>query len=178
MNKVIYVVMGIVMLLSVMACRHNNKQGKNYNEETGVDQQGLAFINSATEGGLTEIKASGLALTQSSSQRVISLAKMMVDDHSKASDELKKIAANKNVTLADTLSKVHEKMIAQLAGKKGAAFDKAYIQMMVIDHEQAVALFKAAATNTSQDIQGFVQKTLPTIQMHLDSANKLCTMLK
>ncbi|CAN5271851.1 hypothetical protein BH09BAC6_BH09BAC6_05880 [soil metagenome] len=177
MNKLIYVVMGIVILLSAMSCR-NNKQGKNYNAETWLDQQGLSFINAVNDGSITEVKASALALTKSGDQQIVRFAKMIVDDHFVTGDELKKITANKNVIGKDSISKEHLQMLAQLTTKKGKAFDKAYIQMMVIDHEKSVQLFKEASTNTSQDIQNFIQKNLPTVQTHLDSANKICSALK
>lgn len=178
MNKLIYVLMGIIILLSAVACRQNTRQGKNYNHETGVDQQGLSFIAAAIAGGNTEIKASGLALTNSSNQHIIGFAKMMIEDHTHAGDELKTLASSKSVTLTDTISKLHEQLIGNISTKKGGAFDKAYIQMMVNDHEQAVKLFKSATTNDSEDIQQFAKKTLPTLQMHLDSANKICVVLK
>jgi putative membrane protein len=102
----------------------------------------------------------------------------MISDHTSADDELKKIEAAKMVDAHDTISMEHQKMITNLALKTGAAFDKAYITMMVADHEKAISLFNDATGNTSNLIQNFSRKVLPVIQMHLDSAKAISASLK
>ena len=174
MKNLIYLPLGIIILLSAQSCQ--DKRAKNYNKQ--LDQDGVVFIKTGIEGGLTEIKASGLAITNSNNQRVIGLAKMMIDDHSKAGDELKKIEADKKVDEKDTINTDHQQIIAELSKKSGAAFDKAYMQMMVSDHIAAVKLFTDGSHNMDTEISKFASVTLPTIQMHLDSANAVLTSLK
>jgi putative membrane protein len=176
MKNLIYLALGIVTLLSVQACQ--NEHGKNYNDATRVDQDGLNFIKNGIEGGLTEIKASGLALTNSSNQRVIGLAKMMIDDHTKAGEGLKKIESDKMIEGKDSISGKHEQIINALSKKSGAAFDRAYLKMMAADHEDAIKLFTIGSQNTSPVVSDFAAKTLPTIKMHLDSVNAINTSLK
>ncbi len=176
MKNLTYLALALIALLVVPAC--NGNHGKNYNNETLVDADGLAFVRGAMEGGLTEVKASGIALTKTSNQRVVALAKMMINDHTKAGDELKKIEGRKLIATNDTISTQHLKMIDDLSGKTGAAFDHAYIDMMVNDHEQAVKLFADATQNNAVAIKDFASKTLPTIQMHLDSAKAIQASLK
>jgi len=69
-------------------------------------------------------------------------------------------------------------MIHALAEKKGADFDRAYVQMMVNDHEKAVALFAGGIRINAPEIEDFATKTLPTIQMHLDSSKAVLATLK
>ncbi|HEY4323846.1 MAG TPA: DUF4142 domain-containing protein [Mucilaginibacter sp.] len=176
MKNLISLVLGVVSMLMVQAC--HEKRSKNYNQATSVDQQGLNFIEDATEGGLAEVKASGMAITKTSNQRVIAFAKMMITDHTQAGDELKKIETDQRITGKDTISADHQKMIGDLAIKSGRAFDKSYLQMMVNDHEKAVTLFAGATTNSEEEIQNFAKKILPTIQMHLDSAKAILASLK
>jgi putative membrane protein len=176
MKNLIYLVLGVITLLTLPAC--NSKHGKNYNNETLVDADGLSFVRNAAEGGLTEIKASGLALTKTSNQRVLALAKMMIDDHTKAGMELKKIETSKLVVGNDTINAEHRKLIGELTSKTGRAFDKAYIDMMVNDHEQAAKLFAGASRNNAVAIKDFATKTFPVIQMHLDSAKAVQASLK
>jgi putative membrane protein len=175
MKNLIYLPLVVVMLLFVHACK--DKHGKNYNK-TLVDDTGLSFIKNGIESGLTETKASGLVITNSSNQRVIRLAKLMLDDHTKAGDELTKIENDKRVIEKDTINADHQQMINDLSKKSGAAFDKAYLQMMVADHENAVKLFTAACQDQDSDIKKFAAKTLPTIQLHLDSARAILTSFK
>jgi len=176
MKNLIYLVTGLIFLLSAQACQ--DKKGKNYNQQQHDDQDGIVFIKSGIEGGMTEIKASGLAITNSNNQKVIGLAKMMIDDHTKVGEELKQLETDKKIIEKDTISAAHQQMITDLSKKSGAAFDKAYLQMMVADHEQAVKLFTNASTNPDKAIKKVASDNLPAIKMHLDSANAICISLK
>jgi len=176
MKNLICLFFGVITVLFIYACQ--DKHGKNYNTTAQVDTAGVSFINNGIEGGLTEIKASGLAITNSNNQRVIGLAKIMIDDHTKAWDELKQIASDKQVNEKDTINAAHQQMINDLSKKSESAFDKAYLQMMVTDHQGAIKLFTGAAQNADPDIKNFAAKTLPIIKMHLDSANAILISLK
>ncbi len=176
MKNLNYLLSGLLLLTIIQACGF--KQGKNYNKEAELNQDGVLFIKNGLEGGLTEIKASGLAITNSNNQSVIGLAKMMIDDHTKADSGLKKIEADKMIVENDTISSEHQKMISDLSKKSGAAFDKAYIQMMIADHQRAIDLFTTASNGQDQDIKTFASNTLPTIKMHLDSATAINSKMK
>ncbi len=175
MKKLICLLSGALALLFVQACE--DKHGKNYNKPT-IDQDGVTFVKNGIEGSLTEIKASGLAITNSNNQRVIALAKMMIEDHTETIDELKKIETEKRVIESDTISSAHRQMIDDLSKKTDSRFDKAYLQMMVANHGEAVKLFTTAAANTDADIKNTASKTLPVIQMHLDSVQAVLAALK
>jgi putative membrane protein len=177
MKKLIYPVLGLAIAFSVASCMDNNK-AKNYQEKTLVDDGGVALIKHGIEGGLTEIKASTLAEKNSQNPRVISFAKMMIADHTKADSALKAMEFDKMITESDTISGDHEVMIDSLSTKTGAAFDKAYMEMMVKDHEGAEDLFYEQTNDKNQTIQDFAKATLPTIQMHLDSAKAIAASLK
>jgi len=167
--------MGMILFIFAEACQHNH--GKNYNN-ISLDSAGQRFIKTALEGGLTEIKASGIAITNSNNQQVIGLAKMMINDHTNADSALKKMEVNKLVDSTDTITSIHQQLISALAKQKGAAFDKAYLTMMVADHQAAYDLFANASKSTDADVDKFAAATLPTIKMHLDSAKAILAALK
>jgi putative membrane protein len=176
MKNLLFLLLGLIILFFGMACQ--NEHGKNYDDATKVDQDGLSLIKNGLEGGMAEIKASGLAITNSSNQRVISFAKMMIEDHTKADSILKTMKTDKLVEEKDTISIDHQKMISSLSKQSGPEFDKAYMQMMVTDHQGAVQLFTDGSKNTDGKISDFATKTLPTIKMHLDSATAILASLK
>ena len=176
MKNLVYLALGAIVLLSAQSCAE--RQARNYNNETNADQGGLGFVKNAMEGGLTEIKASSLAITNSSNPRVLSLAKMMIADHTNAGDDLKKIEADKAIMETDHISTEHLEKIRDLSGKTGPAFDQAYVQMMVDDHDKAVELFARATRNNAPEIANLAKKLLPTIQMHLDSSKAVLASLK
>lgn len=165
-----------IILISGQAC--NNRKAKNFNQSTLVDDQGAKFITAANEAGVTEIKAASIAENNSKNLRVLNFAKMMVNDHVRAGQELKKIAVSKYVTLADTISKAHQEILGNLMKQTGPAFDKAYMQMMVIDHDKMIQLFNEVAENTDKNLVDFSNKTMPVLKTHLDSAKAITASLK
>jgi putative membrane protein len=176
MKNLIYPFFGVIILLSVLGCK--DKRGKNYNSTALVDTAGVSFIHNGIKSGLTAIKASGLAITNSNNQKVIGLAKVMIEEHTTVGDELRKIAKDKQVIENDTIDDPHLELISKLSKKTGKSFDKAYLQMMITDHEQALKLFTGATQNNDFDIKNFASKTLPIIKVHLDSANAILPTLK
>jgi len=177
MKKLIYTALGFAFLLSIQSCLDEGK-AKYMDEKTLVDDGGIALIHNGLEGGLTEIKASTLAEKNSTNPDVVSFAKMMIADHSKADSTLLWMEDDKLMTEADTITAEHQEIIDSLATKTGPAFDKAYLAMMIADHEEAVDLFTEQSNDKNETIQDFARNTLPTIQMHLDKAKELAASLK
>nr|WP_246229545.1 DUF4142 domain-containing protein [Mucilaginibacter humi] len=69
--------------------------------------------------------------------------------------------------------------MADLSAKKGADFDKAYVDKMVSDHKSTVDLFESESKNSKDaDLKGFADKTLPTIKAHLEHINAIHDGLK
>lgn len=154
------------------------KKAKNYNQETTVDQSALNFIDNAIDGGRTEIKLSTIAQRVSQNQEITGFAKMMIDDHTKAIAELKKIRKKELVNPDDMISPAHRKMIDSISKLSGSEFDKAYMQQMVLDHEKTFTLFNDASSDRNETVQSFARKMLPTIQTHLNSAKTIEAYLK
>ena len=103
---------------------------------------------------------------------------MMINDHTNAINELKKLRKKELINPDDVLSSEHRKLIDSISKLSGSDFDKAYMHQMVIDHEKTVSLFKNENQEREANVQDFARKTLPTIQMHLDSARAINAALK
>jgi putative membrane protein len=129
--------------------------------------------------GMTEIQAGQLAQQKGMAKDVKAYGTMMVEDHTKAADKLKAIAAQKNLTLPSALTPDMQKNIDDLNGKTGKDFDKAYMDMMVSDHKKVISAFEDESKNGSDaDIRGFADSTLHTLHMHLDKAEECKKMMK
>ena len=138
---------------------------------TPPDSATIMFMTKAASGGMMEVQLGKVAQEQGLSQRVKDFGAMMVRDHGKANDELKSLASGKNVALSDSLMPDHKHHVIDLQKRKGAAFDKAYINMMVEDHQEDIKEFEKASNNLSDgEIKAFATRTLPTLKTHLDSA--------
>jgi putative membrane protein len=129
------------------------------------------FVEKAAIGGLAEVQMGQLAKQKAASDQVKQFGTRMVDDHSKANDELKQVASSKGITLPSDLDAKHKNKMARLEKLSGAQFDRAYMDDMVADHKEDVAEFqKQAKSGQDPDIKGFASKTLPTLQEHLNMA--------
>jgi len=131
------------------------------------------FVEHAAAGGFAEVQLGKLARERAESDEVKDFAKRMVDDHTKANDELAKIAQKKNVAMPKQLDAKHRALYDRLEKLSGKEFDRAFMDAMLSDHRQAVADFQQAAKSSDSDVREFASRTLPTLEHHLASAQQI-----
>lgn len=132
------------------------------------------FVKDAALGGMTEVQLGQLAAQKASGDRVKQFAQKMVNDHSKANDQLKEVASKENIPIANTLDAKHQARIDKLSKLSGAEFDKAYVKDQLKDHQSDVKDFAAEAQNgTNSNVKAFASTTLPTLQQHLELVKNL-----
>lgn len=132
------------------------------------------FVKDAALGGMTEVELGKLATQKASSDAVKQFGQKMVDDHGKANDQLKQIAAKENINVPDSLDSKHQSRIDKLAKLSGPDFDKAYIKDQIKDHQSDVNDFKNEAQYGSDaNIKQFASNTLPTLEEHLSAVKDL-----
>jgi putative membrane protein len=138
------------------------------------------FVQKAAEGGMFEVQMGQLAATKASDPAVKAFANMLVDDHSKANNELVQLANAKKVELPAGPPRSMRRTLEKIGKKNGSDFDKAFIHDVgVKDHEHDVKDFQKAAKDLKDpELKAFAQKTLPTLQKHLADAKKLDAELK
>lgn len=137
------------------------------------------FAVSAANGGLAEVEFSKLAQGNATAPAVKEFANMMVNDHSAVNEELKTAAASKNISLPAAISEGKQEDLNKLAEKKGADFDKEYMDHMVNHHKDAVDLFqKEASDGKDADLKAWAAGKVATLQAHLDKAKAIRDGLK
>ncbi|WP_336732553.1 DUF4142 domain-containing protein [Chryseobacterium sp. VD8] len=147
--------------------------------KTSLSDQDKSFADAAAKGGMMEVMMGKLAATNAENATVKSLGEMMVKDHSKANDELKKWASTAGYTLPTSLDADQQKMYDDLKAKKGKDFDKAYTDLMVSDHKEDIAAFKKeAASGSEASLKSFASSTLPTLEHHLMESEKAKSAVK
>lgn len=130
------------------------------------------FAMKAASGGMTEVALGKMAAEKGTRQDVKDFGQKMVDDHSKANDELKSLASSKSMTLPSAPNAKDQATIDKMSAMSGKAFDAAYIKDMVADHKMDIALFqKEANSGSDPDVKAFASKTLPTLQEHQKMIN-------
>ena len=129
------------------------------------------FVREAAQGGLAEVELGKLATEKGSSDDVKKFGQRMVDDHSKANDELKQIASSKGIDVPQEISAKDKMLKAKLSKLSGPNFDVAYMESMVKDHKKDVGDFtKESTSGADPDVKEFATKTLPTLKDHLREA--------
>jgi putative membrane protein len=139
---------------------------------TKVDDK--KFVKDAALGGMAEVELGKLATQKAASDAVKQFGQKMVDDHTKANDQLKQVASKENITIPDSLDSKHQSRIEKLSKLSGPDFDKAYIKDQVKHHKQDVSEFKSEADKGSDpNIKQFASNTLPILEQHLTMAKDL-----
>jgi putative membrane protein len=153
-------------------------QGSSAQASSNLSAADQEFIKKAAEGGLAEVELGQLAMQKASSREVKSFGQRMVEDHGKASDELKKIAASKGFDLPkkpDAKNKATKDRLGKLSGQQ---FDSAYMTEMLKDHKDDIAEFRGERkTARDSDVRNFAVKTLPTLESQLKQAEKIAPEL-
>ena len=136
------------------------------------------FAMKAARGGHAEVMLGKLALGISTNAALKAAAKKIELDHASASEELRKMAAAKHWMLpaeAD-LGTDGSNALNYLKTLKGAAFDTAWIDHMIDDHQKDVVMYTAETKCPDADVRAFAERTLPLIQSHLDMVRRLKDM--
>ena len=128
----------------------------------------LAFAN------LSEIATANLALTKTSNATVKTFAQHMIDDHTKASEELKALAQRKNVALPTAPDPQHAAASKKMALMSGNAFDQIYLhEAGVVDHRSTLQLLQNIGAHAKDtDLKALAQKLTPSVVAHLDMVQK------
>lgn len=132
------------------------------------------FAVKAAAGGMEEVRLGKLAQQKGSTPAVKDFASMMVKEHSAANTELAELAKIKQIVLPQTLDGDAIKLEKDLSAKNGKDFDKAYADAMVKDHiEDTTEFARAIKVVKYPEMLAFAKKTLPTLKMHLEAAQKV-----
>ena len=142
-----------------------------------LDQEDKTFVREAATGGMAEVELSKVA-QKSENGDVKRFADWMIEDHTKANEQLTSIATGLGVDMPKSLDSEHERVREKLQTLHGKAFDDQYIRDMVEDHNKAVKLFqKEERSGHNTELKQFAQKTLPTLEEHHKMALELSRKL-
>ncbi len=149
----------------------SRKPGGNAAELAAQDRH---FVTTAAEAGAAEVAMGKLAAERASSAEVKAFASHMVTDHTKAGDELKKVAGAKGAQLTEQPSAKDQRELDKLSKLQGADFDREYVKVQLAAHKDAVLLFKKeASAGRDSDLKQLASSTLPTLQEHLQRVQQL-----
>lgn len=130
-----------------------------------------AFVTKLAGVAMAEVELGKLAKEKASSREVRAFGQRMIDDHTKAGDELKGIAQRKNLAWPAALPPDAIALKDKLSKLNGAAFDRAYIDEMVKGHTEVLGEVKKGAQSASDpDVKAWATKATSSVQAHLTHA--------
>jgi putative membrane protein len=135
------------------------------------------FVIRAAIVNMMEIDLADLALTRSRDAALQAYARKMRDEHWRAQEKLRSVAADAKIAMPAMPDKKHQDLKDALKRGPADEFDAGYVKAIVAGHDEAVALFDAAAngkgTGLPQAFQHYASEMLPIVRAHRDAAYDL-----
>ena len=151
-----------------VAEEHNEKKFDDTDKEDDAK-----FLVNAAEINLEEILLGKLAQHNSTVIDIRELEKMMEVEHTKCLNDLTNLANEKSISIPTSATDNAEDAYKKLSDKSGNDFNKAYCDMMVKGHKDAIEMFeKESLKSNDTDIKEWAIATLPDLRRHLDHAIK------
>jgi putative membrane protein len=165
---------GLCVVLVVAPAAAGPQNGVQSPSASTVSPGDRTFLNQAVDGGMAEVELGRLALQKAADTAVKRFGQRMIDEHSKANDALRQLAAREGVDLPKAPSERNRDWKRRLAGLSGSSFDRAYMSDMVTDHEEEVAAFQRES-NWARDpqVKSFATRCLPALREQLKNAQEI-----
>lgn len=154
------------------ASSDSTKSAKGSGSVSKADQK---FMRDMAYSNISEIETAKLALEKTQNQEVKTFAQQMIDDHTKAMQQLQQTAQAKGVELPTEPDKKHKAAAKTLSALTGDAFDRAYMkQAGTADHKNTHKLLeRASKKGTDSELKTLAEQTMPTVHQHLEMAQKI-----
>jgi putative membrane protein len=185
MKKITFITIIALTLGLLQACKSNKSKTTVVIDTVKKDSSTVAtdidtaFAKKAAVGGIAEVALGKLALSKTDNAKIKDFANMMITDHGKANAELTRIATAKHIILPTDLDAEHQVKIDSLTNLSGKDFNKAYVSAMIEGHQKTLALMQDEVNHgKNADFRGFAAQTIPIVQMHIDSINKINDSMK
>lgn len=145
--------------------------------EARVSSGDRELIRDIAQANLGEIDTGKLALEKSEDEKIRKFAQLMIDDHTKALEELRALAQSKGITLPEETDLQHKTLHTALGLLSGSTFDAQYIARIGIgDHERAEQLLDKTIRETSdQELKVYAERNIKVVQRHLSVARAIDT---
>jgi putative membrane protein len=147
-------------------------------QATGQVVADSAYIREVTSINLAEVRLGQMAEQRASNSAVKDFAKQMVAAHGTAGAQWTSLASQNRLPTSAALNSLQQQSADRLSRLSGADFDRAYMQTMVEDHEQAAGtLQRIGAGAQSAEVRDLAARGLETTQVHLSRAREVASQV-
>lgn len=167
-----------VLLAFAPACKKQPAQTTTTETAAGAAERmsddDREFMTKAAQGSMLEVALGEQIANRATDPDVKAFGKKMVDDHGRAHQELKELAASKGLALPTQLKEDKQEDIREMTKLSGPKLDKEYADEMVEEHEKDVKEFRDAAKDVKDpELRAWAEKTLPILEGHLVQAKQM-----
>jgi putative membrane protein len=155
------------------AARDDSRVGTSGADATG--QQARMFVEEMAHAGIAEVELGRLASQRGGSADVKQFGQMMMDEHTKANNELKQVALQLNIAVPNETDAKHKELAERLSKMNGAQFDREYSDAMVMGHQEVVSKLEAQSRVDAGPtaLKQWAANALPTVEKHLERAKDI-----
>ena len=139
----------------------------------GKDRDPKLFITDAIKSNLSEIALGKLAAKNAATEAVRTYGKTLAVDHTQANDEASAVAAKFDLNPPAEPSAEAQEHQTTLRKLSGRAFDQAFLNYMIKDHETDIQNFEDQVKAGNSLTSKMAERQLPTLRKHLQMAKTL-----
>ncbi|HTH56764.1 MAG TPA: DUF4142 domain-containing protein [Cyclobacteriaceae bacterium] len=142
---------------------------ENCDQRVDVGTKDSQFLVRAAEINMEEVLLGQLAQQKSKAKDVIELGQMMEEEHTRSMETLIELAREKKIIIPTMPKHSVREAYKKLNARSESEFNKAYCDMTVEGHLDALATFgKASRSAADEDIKEWATAALPALRIHLD----------
>lgn len=146
---------------------------------TDIQQADMEFAAKAAAAGKAEVDLAKVGTEKATDPEVKTFADRLVQDHTKANDQLAQIMQAKSMEMPAEDSAEAKAESDRIAALSGSEFDREFMMHWVSSHEKGIELHSSEAeTGQDPELKQFAADTLPTLREHLDEAKRIETKLQ
>jgi putative membrane protein len=125
-----------------------------------------SIVTELAQADMAEVQQARNALQQTRNPAVRTLAQRLQSDHAAHLKQLRTLATKIHVTMPDSAT---VPAAPELQGKTGAAFDSAFVQHAIDDHQKDIDKLQNTMLPAAQsaDLKSLIRTTVPKLQSHL-----------
>jgi len=125
-----------------------------------------SIVTELAQADMAEVQQAKNALQQTKNPAVRALAQRLQSDHAAHLKQLRSLSTKLHVTMPDSSS---VPAAPELEGKTGAAFDSAFVQHAIEDHQKDIDKLQNTMLPAAQsaDLKSLIRTTVPKLQSHL-----------
>ena len=137
-------------------------------QQQAISEQDKDFVQDAAQSNLAKIKLSQMALQKSQNPQIRDMANQMVQGYTKANAELNQLAMRLGVSIPQSQDVMDKASATGLSMRSGEDFDKAFLDEMRDEHQDAVDKYKKEASEgTNPQVRQYASTYLSKLENNL-----------